>query len=266
MATRRTTTRGGPSRRTSRVEARAEARALYLAKRLGVGLREARHAAGLRQRDVGERIGLSQPEISALERGRGTGASLRTWALAASAVDEQLAAFLEGVPGADRPRDYQHLRRQQLVIDAARPGGWLARPELLIDPDAARSRSVDVALLRPQRREAAVVEVWDFFDDVGAAKRSLDGKIATVERTLTTARDITAGEPYRVRGLWVVRGTQRNRRLAAEFSALFDAAFPGSATDWLRCLADPESAMPHGDGLLWTDADGTRLLARRSRR
>jgi hypothetical protein len=75
------------------------------------------------------------------------------------------------VPGAERPRDYEHLKRQQLVIETARSGGWIAQPELLLDPDAARSRSVDVAMLRPSRREAAVVEVWDFFGDVGAAKR-----------------------------------------------------------------------------------------------
>ena len=111
-----------------------------------------------------------------------------------------------------------------------------------------------------------MVEVWDFFDDVGAAKRSLDGKVATVGRMLNTAWDITTGEAYVVRGLWIVRGTQRNRRLVAEFGGLFDAAFRGRSTDWLRCLADSAVPMPAGDGLIWTDTAGDRLLAARHRR
>jgi transcriptional regulator with XRE-family HTH domain len=255
---------GRPTRRTRQVEARAEARAAYLARRLGVALREARQAAGLRQRDVAERIGLSQPEISALERGKGHGASILTWSLVASGVDEQLAAFLESVPGADRPRDYQHLRRQQLLIERARPGGWIAHPELLLDPDSHRSRSVDVALVRAARHEAVVAEVWDFFDDVGSSKRSLDGKRATLERQITTTRRVADAAEWCVRGLWVVRGTARNRRLVQEFAALFDAAFPAPPAAWLRCLDDPAASMPSGDGLLWTDIPGTRLLARRS--
>jgi hypothetical protein len=200
-----------------------------------------------------------------MERGRGAAASLETWSSVAASLDLQLVAFLEGVPGAERPRDYQHLKRQQLVIETARPGGWIAHPELLLDPDAPRSRSIDVALIRPVRQEAAVVEVWDFFDDVGAAKRSLDGKVATLERLLTTATDIREAEIFRVRGLWVVRGTGRNRAIVAEFANLFALAFPGSSVDWLRCLANPDISMPEANGLVWTDVAGTTLRAARHR-
>jgi hypothetical protein len=183
--------------------------------------------------------------------------------MAAEGAGEQLVAFLEGVPGAERPRDYEHLRRQQLVIETASRGGWIARPELLLDPDAPRSRSVDFALLRRARLEAVVVEVWDFFDDVGAAKRSFDGKVATVERRLTTSRDIRRAEEYRVSGLWVVRGTTRNRALVREFRGFFRAAFPARASEWLRSLTDPGATMPEASGLLWTDTAGTTLIASR---
>jgi hypothetical protein len=165
----------------------------------------------MRQADLARRTGLSQPEISDLERGHGSGTSLLIWSRAAEGAGSQLAAFLEHGSGADLPRDHQHLRRQQLVVQASRSGGWIARPELRLDAYARFSRSVDVALLRPSLGEAAVVEIWDFFDDVGTAMRSLDGKIATLERLHSTARDIRAAEVVRVRGLWVVRGTKRNR-------------------------------------------------------
>src|SRR5438094_4960143 len=143
----------------------ALARSQAMAVRLGAGLREARKAAGQLQREAAAKAGLSQPRYSEMERGLGADATLSTWAVAAGAVGEQLVAFLEHVPGASRPRDYEHLRRQQLVVRVALGGGWQALPEMPIDPDAYRSRSVDVCLVRPDGREAAVVEIWDWFAD-----------------------------------------------------------------------------------------------------
>ncbi len=254
-------------RRAGHAERRARERGVYVARRLGASLREARLASGLRQADVARRAGLSQPEISELERGHGAGSSLMTWAMAAEGIGEQLVGFLEGVPGAERPRDYQHLKGQQLVIEAAGGGRWVARPELLLDTDAERGRSIDVALLRAERREAAVVEIWNFFNDVGAAQRSLDGKIATLERQLTTVRDIRDAGPFRVAGLWVVRGTKRNRKLVREFSAFFSAAFTGGSRDWLGAITDSTVPMPIGNGMVWTDVAGTVLrVARLPRR
>lgn len=258
-----------PDRRRRRMgqrRAAGRARASELSLRLGRGLKEERNHQGATQQFIADRAGVTQSWISRMERGRGGSASLETWASVAAALDLQLVAFLEGVPGAERPRDYQHLKRQELVIGTARRGGWISHPELQLDPDSPRSRSVDVALLRPVRQEAAVVEIWDFFDDIGAAKRSLDGKVASVERMLITGRGLGQGEPYRVRGLWVVRGTIRNRRLVSEFATLFAAAFPARPEEWLRCLGDPGTAMPRSDGMIWSDTAATRLLAGRSPR
>jgi transcriptional regulator with XRE-family HTH domain len=181
-------------------------RAHVLASRLGTGLRESRLRAGLRQVDLADRARLSQTFISHLERGQGTDTSLETWSIVAAAIGEQLAAFLERRPGADLPRDLAHLRRQSLVIELASRGGWSAQPELAIDEGAVTSRAIDVVLTRRPRREAVAVEVWDLLTDVGAAMRSLDGKVATLGRRLVNP-------PWAVRGLWVVRGTHRNRAL-----------------------------------------------------
>jgi transcriptional regulator with XRE-family HTH domain len=204
--------------------------------------------------DVAERAGLSQPFISHLELGRGTDMSIETWAIVAAVLGEQLAAFLERAPGADPPRDIEHLRRQQLVIQRASRGGWTAQPELTIDEGVVKSRAIDVVLTRPLRREAVAVEVWDLLTDVGAAMRSLDGKVATLGRRL-------ANSQWAVRGLWMVRGTHRNHALVAEFRSVFAARFPASSAEWLKALADPTTAMPGQDGLCWTDARATRLIA-----
>jgi transcriptional regulator with XRE-family HTH domain len=247
------------ARRAGATVAVGRARARSLAIRLGTALREMRLRAGLRQADVAERARLSQSFVSCLERGRGADTSIETWAIAAAAVGEQLAAFLERAPGADPPRDIEHLRRQQLVIQLAARGGWTAQPELTIDEGVVKSRAIDVVLMRPLRREAVAVEVWDLLTDVGAAMRSLDGKVATLGRRL-------ANPQWAVRGLWVVRGTHRNRALVAEFRSVFATRFPASSAEWLRALGDPTRAMPRQDGLSWTDVNGTRLFAwRRSR-
>ncbi len=225
------------------------ARARHLGARLGTALRDARSAAGLTQAQAAHRARLSQPRWSELERGEGSNAPLAVWTLAAGAIGEQLAAFLEHSPGSSLPRDIEHLRRQNAVIELARAGSWEARPEVPVEV-GPRGRVVDVLLARPRRREAAVVEVWDLLLDVGDAFRTFDQKLAAVSRNLSG---------WRVTGCWVLRGTHRNRRLLRELGALMEARFPASGRSWIAALRDPEAPLPDSAGLLWTDAGGTRL-------
>lgn len=203
--------------------------------------------------------GVSQSWVSRMEHGQGDGATLETWAAVAAAVDEQLVAYLERASGATMPRDHAHLKSQELVIRTSRPGGWRPMPEAALDPLAYRSRSVDVLLERRERRERgeiAVVEIWDWFDDVGAALRGLDGKVEATRR-LEPEGDAT------ISGLWVVRATRRNRILVGELHALFAAKFPATSGAWLRALADPAAAMPVDSGFVWVDLRATRLSAAR---
>jgi hypothetical protein len=188
-----------------------------------------------------------------MERGLGQQASLETWASIAAATGHQLAAFIERVPGTTLPRDYEHLKRQQLVVTTARPGGWTATVEQGIDADWERPRSIDVVLTRAARGEVAVVEVWNLVDDVGAAFRGLDAKVARMTRQHGPATG----------GLMVIRGTRRNRALVRDFKALFRAQFPGSSAAWLAALTARDKPMPAAPGLLWTDVAATRMLVAR---
>ena len=240
-------------RRAGALEIAGRRRAAWLAGRLGRSIREARLAAGLRQDDLAKMVLLSQPEVSRLERGDGRNAGLDTWAMVAAATGHQLAAFLERVPGTSLPRDYEHLKGQQLIVEAARAGGWTAKVEEAIDPNRDRSRSVDVLLQRTAGEEIAVVELWNLLDDVGAAFRGLDGKAARLARQRSG----------RVSALMVIRGTRRNRRLVDEFRPIFRAHFPAPSRAWLAALTNKERAMPATAGLLWTDIAGSRLLVAR---
>jgi transcriptional regulator with XRE-family HTH domain len=263
-------------------------RAQTVATRLGVALHDARLATGITQAQAGERCGLSQTRYGELERGLGSGASLETWAVAAATVGETLAAFLERAPGAAPPRDLEHLRRQNAVVEKAAGGGWTALPELAIDPGERRSRSIDVALVRRATREAIAVEIWDWLDDVGAAWRGLDAKVSSLQRRLgdglggngsvadglgggldgNTSRADGLGEglggntSWRVGGLFVLRRTRRNRALLGDLASLFAARFPGRSAAWLLALEQRSQPIPAGVGFLWSTADGRLIDAR----
>jgi hypothetical protein len=185
----------------------------------------------------------------------GLSATLETLAACALACDVRLAAFLEALPGATLPRDIEHVRRQQAVIALAERGGWQAIPERPIDPDARRSRSIDVMLQRSRRREIAVVEIIDLITDAGATFRGHSDKIHAVRRE--------AGPNWTVAGLLVVRGTIRNRRLVGELRGVIEARYPAGSAGWLAALRDPDRPMPATDGFAWTGARGTALRAAR---
>jgi transcriptional regulator with XRE-family HTH domain len=242
-------------RRPTLAQRAAAERTAVVARRIGVGLRDSRVALRLTQRAAADRGGISQSTWSRIERGMCAAVSLGTLASCAAAVDGQLAGFIEARPGASLPRDVEHLRRQELVITIARAGGWSARPERPIDPLAARSRSIDVDLVRRRGSEEVVVEIEDLIADGGAAIRNLTDKVAAVRRT--------AEAGTLVRGLLIVRATKRNRAMISALPALFSSRFPGSATAWLRALTDPEAPLPDGDGLLWSSAKGDHLVAAR---
>jgi hypothetical protein len=118
-----------------------------------------------------------------------------------------------------------------------------------------------VALVRSATREAVAVEVWDWFDDVGAAFRGLASKVLLLTQLL---RDEQPGIEWRVRGLFIIRGTHRNRRLVTDLGGLFGARFGGSSLRWHAALRRQDIAMPAADGMLWSHADG-RLIAARLR-
>ena len=175
--------------------------------------------------------------------GLGAGAPLATWALAAAAVGQELAGFLDQSPGSDLPRDIQHLRRQSAIVQRVSVGGWVVAPEMPVVA-GTNGRVIDALLTRAASREAAVFEVWDLMLDVGQALRSFDEKVAAVRLKLPG---------WMVSGAWVVRGTRRNRALVAELAPLFRARFPAAGRAWLGALDSPRVVMPHEPTLLWTE-------------
>jgi hypothetical protein len=130
-------------------------------------------------------------------------------------------------------------------LRVARPGGWQGLPEEPIDRDARTSRAADVLLFRrrpPVPDEYALIEIIDWFDDVGEPLRAWSSRLSAVDR-YAIAR-MTDDVLPRTSGCWIVRATMRNRRLVTDHATLFRARFPGSGRQWLDALASTATAMP----------------------
>jgi transcriptional regulator with XRE-family HTH domain len=211
---------------------------------------------GLSQRQAAEIAGISPSAWSYLEIKRAGRTTLATWNRAAVALGSGLKAYLAELSAADLPRDLVHLRHQELVIRTAKTGGWRALPEEPIDRDVGKSRSADVLLQRPL--EYALIDVWDWFDDVGAPARQWRRRLDAVER-YAIARMVGDDPLPRVGGIWVVRATQRNRQLLRDHRNFFVALFPGSGAAWLAALTSRTAPMPAESALLWVTVKGDRL-------
>jgi len=110
--------------------------------------------------------------------------------------------------------------------------------------------------------EYALMEVIDWFSDVGAPMRDWNRRLDAVDR-YAVAR-MVGNEPLpRTSGCWVVRATRRNRDLIGRHGHLFRARFPGSGRLWLDSLTDPSVQMPREPALLWVSVAGDRLFASR---
>lgn len=251
--------------RTKRATAAAPAdrHAADVAARLGAALREARRAGGLTQVEAARRAGLAQATWSALETRRDARYTLATWDRAAFAVGGSLNAYVQGASATAGPRDAVHLRTQELIIRLALGGGWHARPEEAIDREARTSRFADVLLeRRPPAHgptEYALIEVIDWFDDVGAPTRAWTRRLEAVER-YAIARMRGDEMLPRIGGCWVIRATRRNRELIGSHRNFFHSRFPGSGRAWLAALSEPARPLPAQTALLCISVDGERLF------
>jgi transcriptional regulator with XRE-family HTH domain len=252
-------------RRTrAKVAGDAERHASDLAGKLGLALRDARKRHGLLQAEAAHRAGLDQTTWSRLERDRDAGYTLATWDRAAHAVGGSLEAYVKAASAAAQPRDAVHLRNEELLLRISGPGGWSGLGEVAIDRNVSRSRFGDVVLERARKsgREYALMEVIDWFDDVGAPSRDWQRRLDAIERRAIARMRPDETLP-RVSGCWVVRATRRNRQLIGGHRNFFGGRFPGSGRAWLAALTSPGAAMPADSALLWVDVGGTRIFGSR---
>jgi hypothetical protein len=113
-------------------------------------------------------------------------------------------------------------------------------------------------LLERGRSDYALCEVTDWVADVGDAVRDFQRRLAALDR-YAVARMVGDVVP-RTSGFWLLRATQRNRRLVDEHRNFFRSRFPGSGRAWLAALTTAPAAMPDEPALIWVDVAATRIF------
>jgi len=251
-----------PRRRRTDAQVQADRESTRLATTLGGEVRATRRRRRVTQAVLGARIGVGQGRTSELERGAGASAPLDTWVALGMALGRPLAVGFSRDIVPDAPVDAGHLAGQELLLRLARATGRRALAELPTRPSDP-ARSIDVCLRDDRNRAIIVNEIWNRCDDVGAAYRATNHKIAEAERLAVLAGG--DGPPYRVATCWVMVDTAANRHLVRTYPELFAARFEGSSRDWVRCLTDG-GRPPIPPGLVWLDTRAGRLVPVRRRR
>ena len=214
-----------------------EARAISA--NLGRDTRATRRRRHLTQARLGELVGLSQSEISRLELGQGAGASIETWVAIGIALNRPIGIGYTR-DTVEPLTDAGHLDAQELVARLVRAAGWRVTFEAPNDPRAPTG-STD---LRLDRHDGVVlVEIWNRVDDLVAATRSGDRKLASVPGART---------------VWLLVDTAANRAIVRRYPTLLNSRFPGSSSAWVAALTS-EGPVPARAGLAWVDVRSGRL-------
>ncbi len=209
---------------------------------LGLQLLRARRRLGLSQAEVAQRARVSIATVCRMELGRGKRMSLERWMSVALAVDLRLIAALVGHEPVSAPNVV--VRCHALVAETARRGGWTAVTQIQTD-------EVETVLLRPLRREVAVIRAWHVITDVSRAVGSLTAGIAR-QRAMRDAS-------WRVGGLVVCHTNSSVRRRLTETAPEMAGSLPAFEWDWVRALHQEQQGMPERPGIVWADPGVTRI-------
>jgi len=117
-------------------------------------------------------------------------------------------------------------------------------------------RSVDVSLVMEALQRLLVVECWNTIGDIGGAARGSTRKRVEAEAAAAARWGVDGTASL----AWVVWAAARNRNLVARYPEVFATRFPGSSRGWVATLTTG-APPPEGDGLVWADVGGTRLIA-----
>jgi transcriptional regulator with XRE-family HTH domain len=195
---------------------RGARRAAVFVHELGRDLRDARLAHGLSQADVAHAAGLSQPEVSRLERGLVPHASIVDIARLLSTVGLELSA--RAYPSGQPLRDAAHLR-------------LLAKFRACLNPSRAWRTEVPLPIDRDLRAWDGFITGPTFRIGVEAETRVRDLQ-ALARRIGLKQRDSNVEHV-----ILLLAGTRWNRGLVRTYAAELATQFPGKGRDVIAALS-----------------------------
>lgn len=206
---------------------------------LGRVLRALRRKRGWRQADLAARCGLSQTEISALERGAVSRARISTVRAAFAALEARIDVTASW-RGAEMERllDEDHAGLVRLTAQRLEAAGWSVALEVTYNEFGDRG-SMDVLGLDPGRRACLVVEVKTAIASTEAIGRKLDEKMR-VAPVVVGRR--WGWRPTSVGSVLVLPETMRLRRQVERDGAL-RRMLPASRAEVRAWLRQPQGAV-----------------------
>jgi transcriptional regulator with XRE-family HTH domain len=203
---------------------------------LGLALRALRRRRGWRQSDLARAAGVSQTLISAIERGHGDRAAVRTLLRITAALDARLVMQLRWRGGdLERLLDADHAALSARMAALLTGLDWQVRVEVTYATYRA-SGSIDILAWHPSTRTLLVIEVKTEITSAEGTLRKLDekGRLAAA-----MARERFGWDAAVVARLLVVEEASTARRRIEAHSAIFDAALPTAGRDIRRWLRGP---------------------------
>lgn len=235
--------------RLNRRETAAEHRRIL--RGLGADLRRMREDAGHSQRAVARAAGIAQPYLSEIEAG-GAEPSVEVLHRLGVVLGAQLSLRFFPNTG-PRVRDHLQLLMEQTMLRAL---------------DRRWRAEIEVPVYRPVRGVVDLI-LHDLRgpDSVVTEAHSLLARVEQQIRWANEKADAVAGLPgfggRRVCRLLLLRNTSANRDVVRSAPQVFEAAYPGRASDAYDALTQESGRFPDA-ALLWVEVRGTssRLLAR----
>jgi transcriptional regulator with XRE-family HTH domain len=221
--------------------------------RIGRIERALRHRLRLRQIDLGERVGVSQGEISLFERGRIEGMPIRTIRRILGGVDAELVLVVRWRGGdLDRLLDATHARLGERVVRLLTADGWTVIPEVSFSIYGERG-SIDLLAWHPATRTLLVIELKSEIASVEETFRRHDVKVRLARQI---ALERFGWKAAVVGRLLVVPAHRTIRRQVEDKARLFESVYPARNVVVRRWLRDPVDPLA---GLLFvSDTNVTR--------
>ncbi len=207
--------------------------------RFGSTIRAIRRRQRLTQRQLGARAGISDVQVSRIERGHVQGVAFGTIQRVAAGLDIRVDLLPRWRGGdLDRLLNAAHSALHESVARwfARRLPNWIVAPEVSFSIYGERG-VIDVLAYLPERRALAVIELKTAIVDVNELLGTLDRKRRLAPRI---ARD-RGWLVESVGTILIVAETSTNRRRIAAHAGVLRAALPTSGRStraWLRVPAD----------------------------
>jgi transcriptional regulator with XRE-family HTH domain len=240
---------------------------------IGRTIRHTRLASRITQLQLASAVGLSQTEISAIERAIYPDLPLSTAERVLDALDIRIELRLVPpfVVGRNETRDEAHARCVGYVARRLEDAGWQVAREVPVGGSRWRG-FIDILAFHPDARLLVIVEIKTEIVDVG----EIDRQLSAYEREAWSAAHGFGWRPTSAIGALVLLGTEENEETVRRHRDVFERTytFDGRALGGLvrsprrlsgrgqRAIAMIDPRSRRREWLLPTTLDGRRSPAR----